>query len=149
MTQKNDASSSGIVSDAPAREASLRSYTQAEYKADLKKTIEQQGLYDFVADCIAEIASLTIQLPLRQYTYIQNTLIKIRENVAQAVVDADNRTCVDAHELQEMISSYGDKIFMWSRDLGYLDHMYIGELLTSMELAIKIGLQNAHETKNG
>lgn len=149
MAKKNNTGGGSSVSDAPAREANLRSYTQAEYKADLKKTIEQQGLYDFVADCIAEIASLTIQLPLRQYTYIQNMLIKIRESVAQAVADADNRTRVDARELQEMISSYGDKIFKWSRDLGYLDHMYIGELLTSIELAIKIGLQNAHETKNG
>lgn len=144
MTQKNNANDSGGVSNAPAREASLRIYTQAEREADLKKALKQRDLYDFVADRIEEIASLTIQLPLRQHVYIQDALIKIRESVAQAELYADARVCVDAHELVEMVTDYGEKIFRWSRDLGYLDNMYIGELLTSIELAIRMCMQ---ETK--
>lgn len=144
MTQKNSTNDSGGVSNAPAREASLRIYTQAEREACLEEVLKQRGLYNFVADCVEEIASLTIQLPLRQHAYIQDALIKIRENVAQAELYADARVCVDAHELVEMITDYGEKIFRWSRDLRYLDHMYIGELLTSIELAVRMCM---HETK--
>lgn len=132
------------VSDAPAREASLRIYTQAERKADLEKTLKQRGLYDFVADCVEEIASLTTQLPLKQHVYIQDALIKIRDSVAQAELYADARVCVDAHELLGMVTDYGEKIFRWSADLGYLDNMHIGELLTSIELAIRMCIR---ETK--
>lgn len=59
----------------------LRIYTNDEYKADLRKELEEDGLYECVKKRLDVIDVLSSELRWLKYAYIQEMMREIRDLV--------------------------------------------------------------------
>lgn len=59
----------------------LRVYTNDEYKADLRKELEENGLYESIKKRLDEINTITSELGYLKHRYIQETMCEILDLV--------------------------------------------------------------------
>ena len=57
----------------------LRKYTDDEYKADLRKELEENGLYESVNKRLDEINIMTSEFSWFGYRYVQEIICEIRD----------------------------------------------------------------------
>lgn len=55
----------------------LREYTNDEYKADLRKELEENGLYKSVSKRLDEINAMTSELSYLGHRYVQEMMCEI------------------------------------------------------------------------
>ena len=57
----------------------LREYTNDEYKANLRKELEEDGLYKCVSKRLDVIDTLSSEFRWLKYTYVQEMICEIRD----------------------------------------------------------------------
>ena len=57
----------------------LRKYTYDEYKADLRKELEEDGLYECVSKRLDVIDALSSEFRWLKYAYVQEMICEIRD----------------------------------------------------------------------
>lgn len=55
----------------------LREYTDDEYKADLRKELEENGLYKSVSKRLDEINTVTSELGYLRHRYVQEMMCEV------------------------------------------------------------------------
>lgn len=59
------------------REYTLREYADDEYKADLRKELEENGLYKSVSKRLDEINTITSELSYLEHRYVQEMMCEV------------------------------------------------------------------------